>query len=361
MADGSGLRFLTKGRLPQWSPRGDAILFVGEGDVSAWELDMYLIAPDGSDRRLLATVPCTFNHLDGSTCSRGIEPQWSPDGAFIAFSARPEPPELSQGEAITESDDIFILNADGTGLTNITNNARNDYGPVWVDCQLPLPTVGCEVIVKNVQPQRLNLRDAAGTGAEATGKLAHGDIACLLGSPAIKDGIQWWPLSTTEGIEGWAAVFDPDEPQAPWLTATGRTCHGSPMPSVEVAGMKGFRDFAPRIESALAANDISFFVKRALDTEMTCPTSNPQLEHLCTDRPPGAVVRFFHIANRFHSSAILLTDYQEYLERWLSGARPEFSDDYGAGHDHPVRSSVLSTPRVGVRGRHRYRPDRPNP
>ncbi len=96
----------------------------------------------------------------------------------------------------------------------------------WVDCDLPLPTAGCELKVTNVQPQRLNLRDDAGTDQEVTGKLSEGETVCLLGSPGLADGFQWWPVRSGEGSEGWAAAFDPGEPTKPWLTATGRTCPG---------------------------------------------------------------------------------------------------------------------------------------
>jgi uncharacterized protein YgiM (DUF1202 family) len=94
------------------------------------------------------------------------------------------------------------------------------------DCDLPLPTAGCEVTVTNVQPQRLNLREDPGTDREVTGKLSEGESVCLLGSPALADGFQWWPLRSEGGTEAWAAAFDPDEPDTPWLTATGRACQG---------------------------------------------------------------------------------------------------------------------------------------
>ncbi len=95
-----------------------------------------------------------------------------------------------------------------------------------VNCDLLLAS-GCEAQVANVDPQRLNVREDAGTEEEVIGKLLDGDTVCLLGSPALKDGIQWWPLRSAEGSEGWSAAFDPDEPDKPWLTATGRTCQGA--------------------------------------------------------------------------------------------------------------------------------------
>ena len=49
-------------------------------------------------------------------------PAWSPDGAKIAFSRRVGP---------TLSRDIYVMNADGTGVKNLTNNPADDYTPAW--------------------------------------------------------------------------------------------------------------------------------------------------------------------------------------------------------------------------------------
>ena len=51
----------------------------------------------------------------------GDNPDWSPDGKKIAF------------EAGNGYSDIFVMNADGTGQTNLTNNpAANDADdPYW--------------------------------------------------------------------------------------------------------------------------------------------------------------------------------------------------------------------------------------
>src|SRR5204863_1001969 len=49
------------------------------------------------------------------------EPTWSPHGPKIAFTS-----QLGDGTL-----EIYTMNADGTGQTNITNNAVDDYGPDW--------------------------------------------------------------------------------------------------------------------------------------------------------------------------------------------------------------------------------------
>ena len=47
-------------------------------------------------------------------------PAWSPDGAHIAFS--------SQRDGDYE---IYVMNADGSGQTNLTNNPATDWYPAW--------------------------------------------------------------------------------------------------------------------------------------------------------------------------------------------------------------------------------------
>jgi dipeptidyl aminopeptidase/acylaminoacyl peptidase len=50
-----------------------------------------------------------------------VDPDWSPDGLKIAF-------ERGDGN----QHEVYVMNADGSGLTNLTNtNLANDLGPSW--------------------------------------------------------------------------------------------------------------------------------------------------------------------------------------------------------------------------------------
>jgi TolB-like protein/DNA-binding SARP family transcriptional activator len=102
--DGTGLRNLTNDAEPElapaWSPDGTQIAYISDGRL-------YLMDADGSNRRRLTDGPDNY-------------PSWSPDGARIAFS---------RGK---RTSDIYVINADGSGLVNLTRNERMfDIEPAW--------------------------------------------------------------------------------------------------------------------------------------------------------------------------------------------------------------------------------------
>ncbi len=216
-ADGSGLAFLVEGTLPNWSPRGEVIAFMGGADEENGTRDLEEIRPDGSDRTLLARIPCSETALWSNPCIGASAIHWSPDGTLLTFSAGP-----------LFSNAIFTLRADGSGLTQVTHSTEGEFGPTWdalpawVDCTRP--TAGCEARVTNVAPVRLNHRQEPGLDAPLFGKLGDGELVCFVGPPRFVDGIRWWPARTEAGIDGWSAAFDPAEPDELWLTATGRYC-----------------------------------------------------------------------------------------------------------------------------------------
>ena len=69
--------------------------------------------PTNRTRRLYATAPDYPHDLN-------LSPAWSPDGALIAFSARPE-----------GNSEILSIKPDGTGLRNLTRNPLLDATPAF--------------------------------------------------------------------------------------------------------------------------------------------------------------------------------------------------------------------------------------
>lgn len=92
---------------------------------------------------------------------------------------------------------------------------------------------GCEAVVSNVAPDRLNLREKPGRAARVVQALTEGTTVCTLLSAeaSFEDGHLWYPVRTpTDGMEGWLAAYDPLDANMRWLVPTGREC--APWPVV---------------------------------------------------------------------------------------------------------------------------------
>lgn len=91
----------------EWSTDGEHLAYAIFGRkplFSKWvPFYMYIISPDGSHQ-----IPVIEKGMPG-------QPTWSPDGTRLAFSFRPKP-FWESWEA-----DIYLINVDGTGLTNLTD------------------------------------------------------------------------------------------------------------------------------------------------------------------------------------------------------------------------------------------------
>ena len=92
---------------PQPAP---IVYATGSSGPSANRSDLYVRDTDGSVRRLSRT-----SRYEGF-------PSWSPDGSQIVFVAAPK------GDS-----DVYVMNADGTGVRRLAGSARraNDLYPAW--------------------------------------------------------------------------------------------------------------------------------------------------------------------------------------------------------------------------------------
>jgi hypothetical protein len=145
-------------RTPAWSPDGSKIAVTNGAGT------LYTISPDGTGLTTVVSCPgCVYDpnwspdgskiafwraafrweiwvmNADGTGQSRlttgafDTDPTWSPDGTKIAFESDRDAPASCRGNAQESCPaDIFVMNADGTGLTNITNTPTiNERDPDW--------------------------------------------------------------------------------------------------------------------------------------------------------------------------------------------------------------------------------------
>jgi dipeptidyl aminopeptidase/acylaminoacyl peptidase len=112
-ADGSGLTQLTqfdKGFFdqdPAWSPDGAKIVF--SRSTFTVQSQIYVMNADGANATRIT-----------NNTSRDFEPAWSPDGKKIAF--------LSDRDGNNE---IYVMNADGSNQTRLTNNSAVELYAAW--------------------------------------------------------------------------------------------------------------------------------------------------------------------------------------------------------------------------------------
>jgi Tol biopolymer transport system component len=119
-SDGSGKVQLTTGSArnthPAWSPDGSKIAFASDRDG---HLEIYVMNADGTNQTRLTVTP-------GTPGGHSRNPAWSPDGSKIAFAQATSGP-ISGFFPL----DIYVMNADGTGVVRLTTADGPDFWPTW--------------------------------------------------------------------------------------------------------------------------------------------------------------------------------------------------------------------------------------
>ena len=154
----------------------------GFGRPARWEL--YVMNPDGSGKRRLAGDVWVSNFGESPLA-------WSPDRRKLLFAAH-----VSRSAAPCASycgKEIFVINADGSGLRRLTRNSVADWAPAWSPDGQKIAW--------------LSRRD--GTGADVFVMNADGsDQQNLTPKPGIRGEPRWSP-------DGQAILFTAAQPAQP--------------------------------------------------------------------------------------------------------------------------------------------------
>ena len=115
-------RFIGYGLFPDWSPQDNRILFQrarerGTRWFSIWTVE--LVNGEGVRPTEVAV----------SSNAATIAPTWSPDAKHIAFSTIVDP-DSDTSTRPTQAD-VWIVNSDGSGRSNLTNSKFANLHPIW--------------------------------------------------------------------------------------------------------------------------------------------------------------------------------------------------------------------------------------
>lgn len=128
---------------PVYSPDGSLIAFVSNRDGNN---EIYLMNANGSNQRNLT------NHS-----ANDLYPAWSADGAHILFTSDRD-----------GNQEIYIVRLDGSDLQNLSNNTADDYQPFWVSDAGLFPTPGDRIAFTTTRDGNQEIYVMKADGTEQT-------------------------------------------------------------------------------------------------------------------------------------------------------------------------------------------------
>jgi TolB protein len=111
-----------------WSPDSSRLSFIAQCKVVGGKLELYVVNADGSGLTYVG-------HPDPDVIGgwMGCDASFDPNGPPISGGYDPNAAHVAfvKGFGDGKGEELFVMNADGSGLTRLTNNAVDDHNLVW--------------------------------------------------------------------------------------------------------------------------------------------------------------------------------------------------------------------------------------